>query len=1091
MGIHTALNHKTIYRYDKHVSLGPQIVRLKPAPHSRIPVLSYSLKISPENHFINWQQDPQGNFLARLVFPEKTNLFQIEVDMIVDMTVINPFDFFLEDSAENWPFHYEPWLNKELLPFLEFSEDNFMTDFLKSVPVETQRTIDFLVYLTGRVQKEIAYLVRMEPGVQTPAETLTKKSGSCRDSAWLLVQMLRKLGLAARFVSGYLIQLKPDVKSLTGPSGTEVDFTDLHAWTEVYLPGAGWIGLDPTSGLLTGESHIPLVATPYPSSAAPISGMVEACETKFEHYMDVTRILENPRVTKPYSDRQWDEIKNIGSRVDTYLQSADVRLTSGGEPTFIAIDDLEGEEWNTKALGKMKLDLSHKLLKRLKARWAPDGSFLFSGQGKWYPGEQLPRWVLGCFWRKDGKPVWKDESLLASEEKNYGFGINDAENFIKTLSKNLGLNSEFIIPAYEDIAYYLLRERKLPSNVDPVDSRLKDPMERERLIKIFEKGLGETVGYVLPARKKALGKTGHWVSSAWYLRTEHLFLVPGDSPLGLRLPLQSIPWVKPEDKLIFYDRDPMATPDELMDEEIGYFPTISKNDRPLKGESAKDIIHTAICIQPRSGRLYVFLPPVEILEVYLDLVKNLEKTAASLKIPIIIEGYEPPYDVRMNILKITPDPGVIEVNVPPVTTWEEVIEQTTSLYEEAHLNRLGTEKFMLDGRHSGTGGGNHFVFGSSTPKDSPFLRRPDLLASMVSFWNNHPSLSYLFSGLFIGPTSQAPRVDEARQDSLYELEIALEQVRKAAAGKKGCPPWLVDRLFRNLLIDGAGNTHRTEICIDKLFSPDSATGRLGLVELRGFEMPPHYQMSLTQQLLLRSLIASFWKNPVKDNLIHWNTSLHDRFMLPHFVLEDMKEVLLHTLDSDFKIEYFLPHFEFRFPVIGKIAHEGIELELRTAIEPWYVLGEEPVGGGTSRSVDSSLERIQIRVTGLINDRYFITCNQRRLPLHPTGTVGEFIAGVRYRAWQPPSCLHPTISVHTPLIFDILDTYNKRSIGGCTYHVSHPGGRNYDTYPVNALEAEARRHSRFFKIGHTPGKFKTLPALKINPDFPLTLDLRRD
>ncbi len=1134
MAIQVALYHRTDYRYDKKIQLGAQVVRLRPAPHCRTPILSYSQKILPEAHFINWQQDPFSNYLARLNFPEKTDRFSIVVDLTAEMIIINPFDFFLEPHAEKFPFTYKPELAKDLKPFLQVDPPGKkLKEYLAAIDRSEMNTNDFLVKLNQGLEKTIRYNIRMEPNVQSSEETLTKLSGSCRDSAWLMVQILRHMGLAARFVSGYLIQLAPDVKSLEGPSGPEKDFTDLHAWTEVYLPGAGWIGLDATSGLLAGEGHIPLACTPDPRSAAPVTGLLEPCEVDFSHDMKITRIHEDPRSTRPYPEEIWQEIEALGHQVDEQIQREQITLTMGGEPTFVSATDMEGDEWNTAAVGPTKKPLSMALLKRLRELWAP-GSLLHLGQGKWYPGESLPRWALSCFWRKDGIPLWKDDALFADETTDYGFGPEQALRFMNALTHILGVDRKYVIPAYEDVFHWLWKEQRLPVNVTPEDSRLKNPEDRARMARVFEKGVGEVTGYVLPLQK------GSWKSGPWHLRSPSLFLIPGDSPMGLRLPLGALPWVAPKDYPHVTAEDPMGpkepfadpltteadreklatlmeerasqrhidgAPEEALRDDVVSQPRpfedpapIADPAAPTPGESAAWVIRTALCIQPRDGRLYVFMPPMEKAVHYFELISAIEDAASVTGMPVIIEGYTPPFDHRINRFSITPDPGVMEVNIHPARSWKEMVAMTTQLYEAARLTGLGTEKFMLDGRHSGTGGGNHIILGGPGPQDSPWLQRPDLLRSFLTFWNNHPSLSYLFSGLFMGPTSQAPRIDEARHDSLYELEIAFEALRNETASGHpensgldlSCPPWLVDRLFRHLLTDLTGNTHRAEFCIDKLYSPDSATGRLGLVEFRSFEMPPHAFMSLAQQLLLRIFMVKFWKTPCEEKLIHWGTRLHDQFMLPFYVWQDFCDVLEELNRDGYPLTpaHFHPHFEFRFPFVGKVIHAGIEMELRTAMEPWHVLGEEPGGGGTARYVDSSLEKMQVRVKNMTESRYRVTCNGRALPLHPTGVSGEFVAGVRYRAWQPPSCLHPTIGVHAPLVFDIVDTWSRRAIGGCTYHVSHPGGRSYDIFPVNAYEAEGRRVSRFFSMGHTPGTLDQMPEPRVSRQFPHTLDLRR-
>jgi uncharacterized protein (DUF2126 family)/transglutaminase-like putative cysteine protease len=1094
MALHVALTHETRYLYDRNIGMGPQVVRLRPAPHCRTPILSYSLRVEPKTHFINWQQDPFGNFLARIVFPEPADHFTVTVDLIADMAVINPFDFFVEESARDWPFAYADE-GADLLPYLQPEPPGpLLVRYLAGIDRSRKGTVDFLIDVNRKLQGDIGYLVRMEPGVQTPEETLQRASGSCRDSGWLLVQILRHLGLAARFVSGYLIQLTPDVKSLDGPVGTEVDFTDLHAWAEVYVPGAGWIGLDPTSGLLAGEGHVPLAATPHPISAAPITGSHQKAEVTFDFAMKVLRIRETPRVTKPYDDDTWKRIIDSGHAIDQRLLKGDVRLTMGGEPTFVAADDMEGAEWNTAAVGPNKRRYADQLVRRLAERFG-SGSLLHYGQGKWYPGEQLPRWAFALYWRSDGQPLWEDRKLLASEVVSKSATIADAEGFVTALCSELGLPEESAIPAYEDTAHFLLVEQKLPLNETPDSNTLEDPAERKRLISVFDRGLENPVSFVLPIQAWHTEDRGRrWVTERWGLRRNKLYLMPGDSPSGFRLPLGSLPPIPAVAYPRVLPRDPFADAPPLPERRV-----LMQRRRtvalqtPARMPSGLDevasSVRTALAVEPRDGQLCVFMPPLSDAEDYAALVGAIEEAARTVGQPIVIEGYTPPFDPRINSVKVTPDPGVIEVNIHPAQSWDQAVEITTALYEEAHLNRLSTEKFMLDGRHTGTGGGNHIVLGGPTPADSPFLRRPDLLGSIVAYWQNHPSLSFLFSGLFIGPTSQAPRADEGRHEALYELEIALAAIPDPGAGTT--PPWLVDRIFRHLLIDVTGNTHRAEICIDKLFSPDGPTGRLGLVEFRSFEMPPHARMSLAQQLLIRALIVKFWDKPYRQELVRWGTSLHDRFMLPHFIWSDFADVVADLKDAGLPIEssWFEPHYEFRFPRCGIVNAGDVELEIRQALEPWHVLGEEGIIGGTARYVDSSLERVQARVRGVTGDRFVVTCNGRTVPLAKTGRNGEAVAGVRYRAWQPASALHPTVPPHVPLTFDVVDTWTGRSIAGCRYHVAHPGGRNFEVFPVNAYEAEGRRIARFDAYGHTPGPMAPQPT-RVNPDYPFTLDLRR-
>lgn len=1104
MSIRVAINHNTYYRFDRPINLSPHVIRLRPAPHSRTHIHAYSLKVEPKEHFINWQQDAFGNFLARLVFPKKTTHFSVEVEVIADMKVINPFDFFVEEYAENYPFNYESELRQELLPYLDKHDNGALFDeLLQSLNIDKQPINDFLVATNQRIEQLLEYAIRMEPGVQTPAETLALRKGSCRDSAWLLVQLFRHLGIAARFASGYLVQLKPDEKPLDGPAGAAEDFTDLHAWCEVFIPGAGWIGLDPTSGLFAGEGHIPLACTPAPSSAAPISGFTDKCEVEFDFSNTVTRIHEDPRVTKPYTDQQWAEVLRLGDAVDKQLEAMDVRLTMGGEPTFVSIDDMESAQWNTEALGDDKLKLAKSLLLRLRDHFAPNG-LLHYGQGKWYPGEEIPRWALGIFWRKDGEPIWQDPALLARVDQDYKHTIKTAKTFSEKLAANLGIDAKYFQPAYEDSLHYLLEEQKLPPNIDSIAANAKSSLDRKRLAKVLQQGFKTPTGFVLPIEWNSV--TTQWATSRWQLRRGRINLIPGDSPMGLRLPLNELP--ETEEILPTIQRDPF--------DETGPLPAPGEFHNLVSDtvdvSTSRPVIRTSLCIEPRAGKLHIFMPPLYSLENYLVIVEAIEAAANSLATPVIIEGYEPPKDSRLQKLLVTPDPGVIEVNIHPSDNWRDMTANMKALYEAARLSRLGTEKFMLDGLHTGTGGGNHITLGGATPSDSPMLRRPDLLRSFVTFWQHHPSLSYLFSGTFVGPTSQAPRVDEGRDEMLYEMEIAFQQMNEGLCDQ----PWLVDRLMRNLLIDITGNTHRAEFCIDKLYAPGSSTGRLGILEFRGFEMPPHQQMALVQTLLIRALVARFWQEPYKQPLVRWGTLLHDKYMLPHFIWQDIKEVAadLEAHGYPFKAEWLLPFEEFRFPHYGRVTLDDITIELRWAIEPWHVLGEEVGSFGTARYVDSSIERLQVKLTGLSNNRYVLACNGRRVPLASTGRHGEYVAGVRYRAWAPPSALHPTIGVHSPLVFDLIDTWNGRSIGGCSYHVSHPGGRSYDSFPVNAYEAESRRVNRFDTNSHSyePAELRPLPpsdsdtvrdffanttrapmvppADEFTGEYPYTLDLRR-
>ncbi|MCK6684546.1 MAG: transglutaminase family protein [Thermoanaerobaculia bacterium] len=1076
------IQHKSRYDYREPAALGPQVIRLRPANHAKARVESYSLNIEPGGE-IRWQQDPYGNHIARVTYKEGTRVpsFSVLVEIAAEIRPVNPFDFFLDEWAENFPFTYPPEVRQDLLPFLDLKEpetatgplfEEFFSHLKNSGP-----TVELLVELNQAVNRRIRYVIREETGIWSPETTLAEGRGSCRDSSVLLVTVLRRLGFAARFVSGYLVQLTDEGMIPDEPKGVSHDVADLHAWTEVYLPGAGWIGLDATSGLMCGEGHIPLAATASPRLAAPLEGTSdsEAANVTFE--MKIGRLGHEPRPTRPYTDEVWAEVLKAGERVDEKLLSQGVVLTMGGEPTFNSREHPDEPEWNSAALGPTKWTHARRLARALRDRLAP-GGLVFHRTGKLYPGESMPRWALDVIGRRDQEPIWTER------EEREAADLGTARFFSAVLALRLGL-SRFLVPAFEDPWHFLSEEARVPVDIDPLREDLKDPEERRRLAKVLNRGLRAEAGYVLPLVREGDG----WRSEHWTFRRRHLFLIPGESPIGLRLPLGSLgPGFIPE-------------PPEAESEPPDPRRELPRAERKRRLEAARQPqlarhrgVRTALCVEEREGRLFVFLPPVARAEDFLALVRVVNEAAARASFAVELEGYPPPSSPDLTRFSVTPDPGVLEVNIPPTESFGEHNLLFEKVFDAALHAGLHSEKYLLDGRLSGSGGGNHFTFGGRTPLESPFVKFPDLLASLLTFTQHHPSLSYLFAGLFIGPTSEAPRVDEARHESLYELEIALEH----AFGKKGepVPPWLSDSLFRHLLVDLSGNTHRAEISIDKLFDPATAHGRQGLVEFRAFEMPPHPRMVSAQALLLRSLLTAFLEAPYQGELVRWGQALHDRFLLPHYLWRDFEDVLSYLGGRGLPLpeEAYRAFLELRCPVAGRTVARDVMVEVRNALEPWMVLGEELTSYGTARFVDSSIERIEVRVEGLVPERHAVLVNGHLLPMRPTGTAGEFVGGVRFRAWAPAHSLHAHLGIHHPVKLDVLDTWAKRSLGACAYHVWHPEGRAFETAPLTKFEASARRAQRFTVEGAMPypagaGLAGPRPACP-HPDAPYTLDLRR-
>lgn len=1094
------IQHKSSYRYPRPAHLGPHTLRLRPTAHAKAKVETYRLHLTPE-HTLRWQQDPYGNHVAKVHFANTpTSSLEILVELTVDVRPVNPFDFLLDELAETVPFTYPAELSRELAPFLHLDDPAYdhgplFYAFDQDLPT-TGPTVALIAELNRRVNQRVRYVIREEAGVYTPEECLARGHASCRDSAVLLTAILRKRGLAARFASGYLVQLTDEGMLPDQPKGVSRDVIDLHAWCEVYLPGAGWIGLDATSGLMAGEGHIPLCSASTPALASPLEGTCDTAADDVGFSMVVGRLGHEARPTTPYTEEVWQALTATGDQVDRHLASHHITLTMGGEPTFNARDHLDAPEWTTAALGPTKLAYGRRLVDELKRRLAPGAAVLYR-PGKWYPGEPLPRWALDIIARRESPgadpdlttPLWPDHDR-PDRPLRPASSDADAERFAKTLAQTLGLEAG-LTPAFEDPFFAIRDEAALPADLDPAKlpkDKLTDTDERLRIARLLSRGLDNPTGWVLPITPVHDG----WATDRWQFRRGALYLIPGDSPVGLRLPLSSLSVglpLPPVDEPSGYPPDPRRGPEHTSDATHAQAAIAAQSPTPQR------VLHgvrTALCLEFRDNQLYAFLPPLPSFAHFCSLLSCLDATRAVTGLDVQLEGYGPPSSPELFRFSVTPDPGVLEVNIPPSSNLRDYDTLIQHVFDAALHAGLHAEKYLVDGRMAGSGGGNHLTFGGTSPLASPFIQRPDLLASLLTFFQHHPSLSYMFSGLFVGPTSQAPRVDEARHETLYELEIALERAfSRHLDPPEGPPPWLSDMLFRHLLVDMTGNTHRAEISIDKLFDPQTSYGRQGLVELRAFEMPPHPRMVTAQTLLVRALIATFVEHPYHHPLIRWGQSLHDRFLLPHHLWRDFEDVLAYLSDHGFHLpsDAYRPFLELRCPLVGRLQAGDITLEVRNALEPWHVLGEEQTQTGTSRYVDSSLERIEVRALNLTPGRHLVLVNGYTLPLQPTPESHIHLGGVRFRAWAPPHSLHAHIGIHHPIRLEVVDTWSQRSLGGCSYHVWHPEGRAFDLPPLTRFEAAARRAQRFTVDAHTPWPVLPKPA-RPHPDQPCTLDLRR-
>ncbi len=1066
--------HESTYRYPSEASLGPHNVRLRPASHTQARIETYALHVDQE-HRLAWQRDPLGNQIARVVFRPEAKFPSVcfAVEMVCEIQAVNPFNFTVDPCLKNAPFNYPKEHEGDLSPFLRLDDPALasgplVSAFSATLP-RTGDTVSLLVELNRLVHERVRYIIREEVGVYTPEETLTRGQGSCRDSALLLVRLLRERGFATRFVSGYLVQLRDDGVLPGEKKGMVKDVVDLHAWAEVYLPGAGWIGLDATSGLLCGEGHIPLVSSTAPALAAPIEGTADQRGT-LSVRMEVERLTHEPQPVRPYSDDQYAALLASAKRTDDELDRLEIKLTIGGEPTWTSRLHPDAPEWVDKAFGTTKTEHGFAFAEELRKEFTKNGCVLRS-MGKSYPGEALPRWVLWVIGNSDGTPLFPTRAGLAPSPE-------DAKRVAFALAKELDVGVE-PLPAFEDPWRFLQDEAKLPIDVDPHDADLTGETDRARLARILDRGVAEPVGYALPlARIFGKFRTDHW-----RFRRERLYLVPGDSPMGLRLPLASIAG----------DMLPMPP------EHAGKDPRRPKSEHPETVAEAWQKhaltgplggMRTALCVEAREGRLFVFLPPFTTTNDFREAVGAIDRVRERTGLDVQLEGYPPPKRSELVAIMLAPDPGVLELNLPPQNNSADYASFLERTFQCALRAGLTSEKYLLDGRLTGSGGGNHVTFGGPSVETSVFVKQPAILASLLTFIEHHPSLSYAFTGLFVGPTSQAPRVDEGRLDAISELEIALREAFDAEGREEKVEPWLCDRLFRDLLVDLTGNGHRAEVCIDKLFDYRTEYGRQGVIELRAFEMPPHPQMAIAQGVLMRSLIASFIKQPYDLPLVRWGSRLHDEFFLPYYLDRDLDDVLAHLERAGLGLPRaaYRPFVALRCPLAGTLQAGDVELSLRNALEPWHVLGEELTSGGTARYVDSSVERVEVRLNGWVPGRHAAIVNGIDVPVHATRDPGVFVAGVRFRAWAPPRSLQPHLGIHHPLKFEVIDTWAERSLGACAYHVWHPEGRGFEHPPLTRFEAEARRAQRFTIASPSLAPVKVRP---VSADgAPRTLDLRR-
>ncbi len=1026
-----ALTHRVVQRFDRRVRLSTHWLRLRPAPNTRARIEAYSLHVAPESHFINWIRDPYENDLARLDLPEPLGELRFDVDIVATLDPVNPFDFFVDFGYSDHPFEYTAQVRKELAPYLRLAKPGpRLRRWLEQLELTPRYIVEFLGALNRQVMECTPPQFGRGGGHVDVEAVLQRGSANAWERAWLLTLSLRHAGLAARFTSGYHVFLSSDTQTVP-------DSARMHAWSEVFLPGAGWIGLDPTSGTFTGEGYIPLASAPDPLRALPWIGYCEACGETGEESIRLRR-LEHTRDRKNVSDSHWADVRAVAADVDARLKKHNVALSISPRIAFVHAPNAAAPEWTTGAMSDHKRTIAEQLASALRERVALGGVF-HVGQTEWFNSETLPRWRISCLFRADGRPVWSDAALNAWPATKQRPTPEDVKRFSRTLTRALGINVDWLIPAHEDALHELWRYRGA-FEYEPQNGELKDPHLRRELAERLSQARGEPVGYVLPLHWDSVNH--RWISGAWMFRRRALYLMPGTSALGFRLPLDALPVgesiLSPDAERCQFDERSLL-PDQV-GELSARFSHVDPATSPPESADAPyaepRAPRTALCIELRDGRVWVFMPPLTHAEHYLDLVAAIEAAARDTGLPVLLEGYDAPEDHRLPRIIIEPDAGTLNVTLPPAAASPEQFEQLQLLYSIAEELGLRAERYDTEGRRLPPGGDGAFILGGTEPARSPFLQRPELLRDLITCWQRHPSLSYFFAGRDVGPGRAAPRPDEGRDDALYELGVALERIPSGTTAY----PWMPDRLLRHLLADASGNMRRAEIRVDQLYAPDRPGQRLGRAVVHSMDFAPKPYHAALQTLLLRALIAHFAQRPGSVELIHWGNELHDRFMLPHVLWDDLC-ALIRELQRDgipLQTDWFKPFLDLRFPELGRVQVGTACLELRGAHEPWPVLSEEAGLGGMARFIDSACDRVQVRVTGITPSRHVVVCNGRRVPLQPTARRGEFVAGVRYKVWNPPATLHPTVPAVRELAFDLVDTWNGTSLGGCSLIPERPG-----------------------------------------------------